>query len=66
MTYEEFDSLPPHLLKLVSLLAVAKSNQAIADELVLSVGTVEQYVSELKQRLGATDRAAWRCCVMSS
>ena len=56
MTPPGFDGLPPRLRKLVPLLANAATNAAIADALVLSLGTVEQYVSEMKESLRAEDR----------
>jgi LuxR family maltose regulon positive regulatory protein len=56
---------PPNLLDLTSrevevlrLIAAGKSNQEIADVLVLSVRTVERHISTIYQKIGASGKAA--------
>jgi DNA-binding NarL/FixJ family response regulator len=51
-----FRALPGYLQNLVPLLAEGKTNDEIATSLVLALHTVEGYVSELKQHIGARDR----------
>jgi DNA-binding NarL/FixJ family response regulator len=51
-----FESLPERLLRLVPLLAAGKPNDEIACEAVLTLHTVEVYVSQLKELVGARDR----------
>ena len=43
-------------LEVLGMLAVGKSNQAIADQLVVTVDTVKKHVSHLLDKLGATNR----------
>jgi DNA-binding NarL/FixJ family response regulator len=40
------------------LLASGRSNRAIADELVVTVNTVERHLVNLYRKIGASDRAA--------
>jgi DNA-binding NarL/FixJ family response regulator len=50
--------LTPRELEVLRLVAVGKSNQEIARDLVLSVRTVERHVSNIYIKLGATGPAA--------
>lgn len=52
------DDVPPRLRRLIPLLAAGKTNEEIADELVLAPHSVENYVSDLMHLLGARDRVA--------
>jgi LuxR family maltose regulon positive regulatory protein len=45
-------------LEVLALLAQRKRNQDIADELVITVGTVKQYTHNIYQKLGVKDRHA--------
>jgi LuxR family maltose regulon positive regulatory protein len=45
-------------LEVLTLLAQRKRNQDIADELVITVGTVKQYTHKIYQKLGVKDRHA--------
>ena len=49
--------LAPHLREVARMLGERKFNQEIARELSITPHTAEKYVSELKQLLGARDRA---------
>jgi DNA-binding NarL/FixJ family response regulator len=51
-----FEALPDRLFRLVPLLAAGKPNDEIACEAVLTLHTVEVYVSQLKELVGARDR----------
>lgn len=56
--HEEMEThLPPHLREVARMLAERKFNSEIARELSVTPHTAEKYVSELKQLLGARDRA---------
>jgi len=61
MTAEENSwavKIPPHLGRLVPLLADGLTNAEIAATLSLAHHTIEGYVAELKLRVGARDRVA--------
>jgi LuxR family maltose regulon positive regulatory protein len=45
-------------LEVLTLLAQRKRNQDIADELVITLGTVKQYTHAIYQKLGVKDRHA--------
>jgi DNA-binding NarL/FixJ family response regulator len=45
-------------LEVLRLIAVGKSNQEIAGELVLSIRTVERHISNIYTKIGATGAAA--------
>lgn len=51
-------ALSPRELAVLRLLAVGKSNQEIARELVISVNTVKRHVSNIFMKTGAANRAA--------
>lgn len=53
---ETFESLPPHLARILAPLAEGKTNAEIAAELSLAAHTVEQYVSEIKLATECRDR----------
>lgn len=55
-SHPEGAQIPRRLRPVLPLLAVGASNDEIADALALSRHTVENYVSELKERIGARDR----------
>lgn len=48
--------LSPRELSVLSLIAIALPNQAIAEELSIAVGTVRRHVHNIFQKLGATSR----------
>lgn len=48
--------LAPHLREVALLLADGKTNDEIAESMVVAKHTAENYVSELKECLGARDR----------
>ena len=43
---------------MLRLIAAGKSNQEIAQELALSLRTVERHISNIYQKIGATGRVA--------
>ncbi|HEV8574399.1 MAG TPA: helix-turn-helix transcriptional regulator [Dehalococcoidia bacterium] len=43
---------------MLALIAAGKSNQEIADELFLSVRTVERHISTIYEKIGAHGKAA--------
>ncbi|MGH2608522.1 MAG: response regulator transcription factor [Tepidiformaceae bacterium] len=51
-----FKELPARLQPLLPLLANGKTNQEIAEALGYAVHTIEVYVSEIKDLVGARDR----------
>jgi DNA-binding CsgD family transcriptional regulator len=54
---EKLDALTPRERELVALIARAKSNGEIAEELVLSKRTVEKHISNIRSKLAFTKRA---------
>lgn len=52
------DSLTPREVEVLNLLALGRSNQEIAGDLVLSVRTVERHISSIYQKLGLAGRTA--------
>jgi LuxR family maltose regulon positive regulatory protein len=52
------EPLTPRELEVLRLLAAGRSNQAIADELVVAVGTVKRHVNSLCSKLGVPSRLA--------
>ncbi len=50
--------LTPRELEVLQLIAEGKSNQQIADDLVLSIRTVERHISSIYEKIGAEGRAA--------
>lgn len=50
------DPLTPRELEVLALVAQGRSNQQIADELVISVNTVKRYVYDICQKLDAQNR----------
>ena len=50
--------LTPREVEVLCLIAAGKSNQEIADVLVLSVRTVERHISTIYQKIGASGKAA--------
>lgn len=51
------DDLTPREYEVAALIAQAKSNDDIADELVISKRTVEKHVANIRSKLGFTQRA---------
>lgn len=51
------DELTPRELEVLKLIAAGRSNQEIADELVLSSATVKTHVNRIFYKTGARDRA---------
>lgn len=51
-----FDDLPSRLKPVAKLLAEGKDNSTIATELSYTKHTVEVYVSQIKEHVGARDR----------
>ena len=55
-----FEQVPDHLsereLEVLRLLAAGRSNQQIADELVISLNTVQRHVSNILAKTGAVNR----------
>jgi DNA-binding NarL/FixJ family response regulator len=49
--------LTPHFLMLVMMASEGMSNKAIAEEMMLSVGTVKQYFERIYRLLGVNNRA---------
>ncbi|MEO8539032.1 MAG: helix-turn-helix transcriptional regulator [bacterium] len=60
--------LPAHLREVARLLADGRTNDEIAESLVITRHTAEKYVSELKQLLEARDRVelAFKCKELGS
>lgn len=54
---KQLDELTPREREVAALIAQAKSNQEIAEELVISKRTVETYVSNIRAKLAFTQRA---------
>jgi DNA-binding CsgD family transcriptional regulator/tetratricopeptide (TPR) repeat protein len=52
------DGLTRREVEVLRLLATGRSNRAIADELVVTVSTVERHLVNLYRKIGASDRAA--------
>jgi DNA-binding CsgD family transcriptional regulator len=52
------DDLTAREVELLRLIVTGKSNQEIAEQLVLSVRTVERHISNIYQKIGATGRSA--------
>ncbi len=50
------EELTSRELEVVEMLAAGKPNQAIADELVVTVDTVKKHVSHVLGKLGAVNR----------
>ena len=50
------ESLSRRELEVLRLLAAGKSNQQIADELVVALNTVKRHVTHILEKLGATNR----------
>jgi DNA-binding NarL/FixJ family response regulator len=53
---EEFDVLTPRELQVLKLIAEAHTSKAIAQELVISVKTVERHRQNILDKLGMSDR----------
>ena len=51
------DPLTPQEMRILKLLMAGKSNQEIADELVISVGTAKWHVHNILQKLGVSNRS---------
>jgi DNA-binding NarL/FixJ family response regulator len=51
------DSLSSREVEVLRLLAAGRSNQQIADELVISLNTVRRHVSNIFDKTGAANRA---------
>lgn len=51
------DPLSEQEIRILKLLAAGKSNQDIADELVISVGTAKWHVHNILQKLGVSNRS---------
>ena len=51
-----FEPLTRRELEVLEMLAVGKSNQAIAGQLVVTVDTVKKHVSHVLDKLGAANR----------
>jgi DNA-binding NarL/FixJ family response regulator len=49
--------LSPREIEVLRLLAAGRSNQQIADELVISLNTVNRHVSNIYAKTGAANRA---------
>jgi DNA-binding CsgD family transcriptional regulator len=56
-TSSNLDALSARELEVLRLLAAGKSNQQIADELVISVNTVIRHVAHIFDKTGVTNRA---------
>jgi ATP/maltotriose-dependent transcriptional regulator MalT len=52
------DGLSPREIEVVCLVAAGRSNQEIADELVLSVRTVERHISTIYEKAGFSGKSA--------
>jgi len=50
--------LTPREIEVLQLIATGRSNQGIAEDLVLSVRTVERHISSIYQKIGVEGRAA--------
>ena len=55
-TVSEYESLSPREREVLHLLAQGRSNQEVADALVVTVETVKRHVSSLLSKLGADNR----------
>jgi LuxR family maltose regulon positive regulatory protein len=55
---DDSDELTPREREILAYVARGASNQAIADELVLSVGTVKGHVNHIFSKLGVHSRTA--------
>jgi DNA-binding NarL/FixJ family response regulator len=53
---DEFDVLTPRELQVLKLIAEARSSKQIAEELVISVKTVERHRQNILDKLGMSDR----------
>jgi DNA-binding NarL/FixJ family response regulator len=53
---EQFDILTPRELQVLKLIAEANTSKAIAQELVISVKTVERHRQNILDKLGMSDR----------
>jgi len=51
------EALTPRELEVLRLMARGRTNQAIANALVVRVGTVKYHVKNILRKLGATSRA---------
>jgi LuxR family maltose regulon positive regulatory protein len=51
------DPLSEQEIRVLKLIAAGKSNQEIAEELVISVGTAKWHVHNILQKLGVSNRA---------
>jgi len=56
-TRQQFDQLTPREREVAMLIAQAKSNAEIAEELVVSKRTVESHIANIRSKLGFTERA---------
>lgn len=65
---ESEDRIPQRLLSVVGLLGEGKENDEIAKTLGYSQHTIENYISELKELLGAHGRTdlAFKCMKLRS
>jgi predicted ATPase/DNA-binding CsgD family transcriptional regulator/DNA-binding XRE family transcriptional regulator len=52
------NELTPRELEVLQLLAAGKSNSEVAEQLVLSIRTVERHVANVYEKIGATGRTA--------
>jgi len=55
-TFESADRLSPREAEVLRLVASGRSNQQIADDLVISLNTVERHVSNIFDKIGAVNR----------
>ena len=53
---EHFDVLTPRELQVLKLIAEAHTSKQIADELVISIKTVERHRQNILDKLGMSDR----------
>lgn len=56
MSYQSYESLSDRELDVLKLAALGKSNKEIADELFLSIRTVESHVGHIFNKLGVNSR----------
>jgi len=64
-----FTGLPEREMQVLTLIARSSTNQKIAEELVISVGTVKGHVSNILSKLHLADRTqaavyAWQDCLV--